>query len=81
MPSMTFPDDLVELQCAWTRTYDALATPRPRNTAALRRRLHRLSARLVSHPYWSAIPGGAPAARVELRRQARAVEEREVRAS
>ncbi|MFJ2566549.1 hypothetical protein ACIO02_27065 [Streptomyces sp. NPDC087568] len=45
--------------------------PRPVHVTALRRRLQALSAQLLWHPYWAG-PGRAPAARVELRRQARA---------
>ncbi len=66
-----FPDDLVQTQAAFTATYLALAAPGPRDTAALRRRLLRLSARLWWHPYWQTAPS-APAARCELRRLARA---------
>ncbi|POX50931.1 hypothetical protein [Streptomyces sp. Ru72] len=65
--------DLIELQVDWQRTYAALAVPRPVHTTALRRRLQALSGRLLFHPYWSG-PGRMPAARVELRRQARALE-------
>ncbi|MCX4993286.1 MULTISPECIES: hypothetical protein [unclassified Streptomyces] len=71
MESATFPHDLVQLQAAWCRTYDALAAPRPTANTALRRRLLVLSARLWWHPFWSG-PGRMPAARMELRRQARA---------
>ncbi|MFD4554195.1 hypothetical protein ACFWP5_07685 [Streptomyces sp. NPDC058469] len=41
----------------------------------MRRRLQVLSARLLWHPYFST-PGRTPAARVELRRQARALRDR-----
>jgi hypothetical protein len=64
------PDDLVRLQAAWYRTYDALAAPRPARTTALRRRLYALSVRLRWHPYWTRT-AAVPAARAELRRQAR----------
>ncbi|RSO42016.1 hypothetical protein DMH15_12385 [Streptomyces sp. WAC 06725] len=67
----SFPDDLVETQQALHRTYEALAASRPRHTAALRRDLLRLSTVVFWHPFWSAFPGSFPAARVELRRQAR----------
>lgn len=66
-----FPDDLVQTQAAWNATYDALAAPRPRDTAALRRRLLRLSVRLWWHPYWETAPS-VPAARSELRQLVRA---------
>ncbi|MEU9168598.1 hypothetical protein AB0D34_12510 [Streptomyces sp. NPDC048420] len=69
----TFPSDLIQLQADWQRTYAALAVPRPVHTTALRRRLHTLSGQLLLHPYWSS-PGRLPGARVELRREARALE-------
>ncbi|MEU9274887.1 hypothetical protein [Streptomyces sp. NPDC048341] len=75
MEHADFPRDLIELQADWHRTYAALAVPRPVHTTALRRRLQTLSGQLLFHPYW-ANPGRAPAARVELRRQARALEGR-----
>ncbi|MFJ8314033.1 MULTISPECIES: hypothetical protein [unclassified Streptomyces] len=66
----TFPDDLLQAQREWHRTYAALAE-RPVHTTALRRRLQVLSRRIETHPFFDAMPGGAAAARVELRRQAR----------
>ncbi|MGV9342952.1 hypothetical protein [Streptomyces sp. NPDC003688] len=48
----------------------APATPLPRDTTALRRRLLRLSVRLWWHPYWETVPS-VPAARSELRHFAR----------
>ncbi|MFJ4633492.1 hypothetical protein [Streptomyces sp. NPDC088847] len=66
-----FPDDLVLTQAAWNATYNALAAPRSRDTAALRRRLLILSVRLWWHPYWGTVPA-VPAARSELRQVARA---------
>ncbi|WP_330458831.1 hypothetical protein OIB37_19230 [Streptomyces sp. NBC_00820] len=81
MPPTPFPYDLIQLQRAWNRTYEALAAPRPRNVTVLRRRLHHLSVRLLRHPYFASVPGGAPAARAELRRRARAYEQREKSAS
>jgi hypothetical protein len=71
MDATDFPDDLVRTQAAWNTTYQALAAPHPRDTAALRRRLLRLSVRLWWHPYWQTVPS-APTARTELRRLARA---------
>ncbi|MGQ4491019.1 hypothetical protein ACN6LM_001984 [Streptomyces sp. SAS_281] len=73
MDFLRFPDGLVRAQQAWNDTYDALAVPSPRHSTVLRRRLLRLSVILHTHPFWSTTPGGVPAARVELRRQARAV--------
>ncbi|MET7286733.1 hypothetical protein [Streptomyces sp. NPDC005573] len=81
MPSASFPHDLIQLQRDWNHTYEALSAPRPRDRTMLRRRLHRLSVRLLQHPYFASVPGGAPAARTELRRQARAAEPRERAAS
>ncbi|MFI2040889.1 hypothetical protein ACIOK4_42080 [Streptomyces bottropensis] len=69
MERATFPQDLIELQADWQRTYAALAVPRPVHTTALRRRLQVLSGQLLFHPYWSG-PDRTPAARVELRRHA-----------
>ncbi|MFE9679765.1 hypothetical protein ACFYO5_37655 [Streptomyces sp. NPDC006259] len=66
-----FPDDLVQTQAAWNATYNALAGPRPRDTATLRRRLLFLSVRLWWHPYWETV-ASVPAARCELRQMARA---------
>ena len=65
-----FPDDLVRTQAAWNATYNALAAPRSRDTAVLRRRLLILSVRLWWHPYWETVPA-VPAARSELRQAAR----------
>ncbi|MFF0228552.1 hypothetical protein [Streptomyces sp. NPDC004629] len=73
MEATSFPRDLIELQAEWQRTYAALAVPCPVHTAVLRRRLQVLSGRLLFHPYWSC--AGAPAARAELRRQARGLGE------
>ncbi|MFE2699073.1 hypothetical protein ACFXKI_49555 [Streptomyces mirabilis] len=72
MEHAPFPPDLIELQAEWQLTYAVLAVPHPVHTTALRRRLQTPSGRLLFHPYWSG-PGRTPAARVELRRQARAV--------
>ncbi|MFE6160380.1 hypothetical protein ACFQ7F_15870 [Streptomyces sp. NPDC056486] len=75
MAPTPFPNDLIELQTAWTRTYEALSAPRPVHPARLRRTLQQLSTRLMWHPYWSTEAGRSPAARVELRRLACAREE------
>lgn len=72
MEHAPFPSELIELQAAWQHTYAALAVSHPVHTTALRRRLQTLSGQLLFHPYWSG-PGRTPAARVELRRQARAL--------
>ncbi|MEV5177868.1 hypothetical protein AB0L10_44300 [Streptomyces flaveolus] len=61
---------MVQTQAAWNATYQALAASRPRDTAALRRRLL-LSVRLWWHPYWETVPS-VPAPRSELRQLARA---------
>ncbi|MFG3032976.1 hypothetical protein ACGFZJ_31230 [Streptomyces sp. NPDC048253] len=45
-----FPDDLVQAQQEWNATYRQLAA-RPGRTE-LRRRLRRLSAQVLYHPYW-----------------------------
>ncbi|GAA0449519.1 hypothetical protein [Streptomyces olivaceiscleroticus] len=71
-----FPQDLIDAQRDWNRTYAALAA-RPAHTAALRRRLQLLSARIAAHPFWTATERRSAATRAELRRQARAREKRE----
>lgn len=71
MDSIDFPDDLVQTQYAFDATYEALSVPRPRDAAALRRRLLQLSVRLWWHPYWKTAPS-VPAARTQLRQMARA---------
>ncbi|MCX4429222.1 hypothetical protein [Streptomyces mirabilis] len=73
MESAPFPYDLVQLQAAWNRTYDALVVPRPAANTALRRRLLMLSTRLWWHPFWSG-PGRMAGARMELRSRARALD-------
>ncbi|WP_406267868.1 hypothetical protein OH779_24030 [Actinacidiphila glaucinigra] len=73
MADTVFPPDLVQAQREWHRIYARLAAE-PAHAALLRRRLLWLSARLFWHPYWRTAPGRLPAARVELRRQARAVQ-------
>ncbi|MFE1416719.1 hypothetical protein ACFW6F_38880 [Streptomyces sp. NPDC058746] len=70
MTSIHFPDNLLDLQAAWLRTYADLADlPAHAGTTALRRRLIALSCSIAAHPYWT-VPGRSPAARVELRRRA-----------
>ncbi|MDT0341452.1 hypothetical protein [Streptomyces litchfieldiae] len=64
-----FPADLVRDQHAWNRTYQALATAGPLNHTALRRRLIRLSCRIMIHPFWG--DGRRSATLGELRRRAR----------
>ncbi|MFJ3728739.1 hypothetical protein ACIPYQ_40095 [Streptomyces sp. NPDC090045] len=72
MAPIHFPDDLLDLQAAWLRTYTDLARQLVRaGTTTLRRPLITLSCRIEAHPFW-AIPGRSRAARVELRRRARA---------
>ncbi|WP_327354534.1 hypothetical protein [Streptomyces sp. NBC_01304] len=67
---MSFPRDLVQAQRVWHRTYVELAE-QPLETAALRRRLQLLTRVIDAHPFWESSVGRSPAARVELRRQAR----------
>ncbi|MGW0168676.1 hypothetical protein ACWDWT_26390 [Streptomyces sp. NPDC003343] len=76
MAHRTFPPELMQTQRDWNRTYEALAR-RPRQTAALCRRLRELSGRLAAHPYWNTRAGRSPAAKVELRLQVRSQEEAE----
>jgi hypothetical protein len=67
-----FPDDLVQMQSDWIRTYEELARRSPvASNTALRRRLILLSCRLASHPFWTEA-GRSPAALAELRHHARA---------
>ncbi|MFF3621029.1 hypothetical protein [Streptomyces sp. NPDC002467] len=71
MTSIRFPDDLLDLQAAWLRTYADLARqPAHTGTTTLRRRLITLSCTIAAHPFWT-VPGRSTAARVELRRRAR----------
>jgi hypothetical protein len=68
----TFPSELLQAQCDWYATYRRLAESRGGYTA-LRRRLHRRTVQIHAHPYWRTLPGDgtAPAARMELKEQAR----------
>lgn len=70
----TFPSDLLETQTAWYRTYRHLAetATSTSGTAAHRRTMIALSARIAAHPYWDT-PAGTPAARVTLKETARAL--------
>ncbi|MBO3682531.1 hypothetical protein [Streptomyces sp. NEAU-YJ-81] len=71
-----FPEDLIAAQCAWDRTYRALADPaHSGRTTALRRRLLTLSVQVWWHPYWRKAGAGR---RLDLRTRARELE-REVR--
>ncbi|MFJ7948839.1 hypothetical protein ACIQ6K_35200 [Streptomyces sp. NPDC096354] len=72
MESTVFPRDLVQAQRDWNITYRALTTSGNRHTTILRRRLLDLSVRIWWHPFWATVPSNAPAARMELRRLARA---------
>ncbi|MFJ2819134.1 hypothetical protein [Streptomyces sp. NPDC087294] len=67
---LSLPRDLVDAERERAVVYHALAMPRPQQYTDLRRRLLRLTARVHYHPYWSARPAGAAAARVDLRRDA-----------
>ncbi|MGO4635008.1 hypothetical protein AB4225_29380 [Streptomyces sp. 2RAF24] len=61
MARTTFPPDLLDAQARWLTVYEALARPRSAGTAALRRRLVRLSAEVSFHPYWDRpAAGGRP---------------------
>ncbi|MGP3691078.1 hypothetical protein ACTVZO_41505 [Streptomyces sp. IBSNAI002] len=72
MQFIHFPDDLLALQSAWLRAYEALAsTPAGMGTTVHRRRLILLSCAIEAHGFW-AVPGRSRAARAELRSQARA---------
>lgn len=64
-----FPDDLIQAQRDWHITYRQLAETggTGAQTTVLRRRLVRLSVRITAHPYWTTLPGSAPAARMELK--------------
>lgn len=80
MVSRTFPD-LVQAQVAWDRTYAELAASRPRSIMALRRRLLRLSVRVIFHPVWSTAAVWSTAGLADLRQFARDSNRREERAS
>ncbi|MER7665308.1 hypothetical protein [Streptomyces sp. NPDC096193] len=71
MAHTAFPSDLVQAQRDWNRTYAQLAEGAPHCTT-LRRRLLRLSVRLLWHPFWETERGRSPGVRVELRQQVRA---------
>ncbi|MDI5962004.1 hypothetical protein POF50_031685 [Streptomyces sp. SL13] len=67
----TFPDDLMEAQRAWYAVYHRLATSQhTAQTTVLRRELLRLSVRISTHPYWTCLPSGVPAARMALKQAA-----------
>lgn len=67
----SFPDDLLEAQRDWYAVYRKLAgTRHTSQTTVLRRRLQRLSVTISTHPYWTQLAGGAPAARMELKQAA-----------
>ncbi|MFC9431666.1 hypothetical protein [Streptomyces sp. NPDC056987] len=70
MASPTFPEDLLQAQREWNRTYEALAASCP-GTTVLRRRLLRLSDVIAHHPFLAGGPGRSSALRCELRRAAR----------
>ncbi|MFJ2630010.1 hypothetical protein ACIO6T_43525 [Streptomyces sp. NPDC087532] len=66
-----FPDDLVQIQRDWIRTYEELACRSPAtSTTALRRRLILLSCRLAGHRFWTEA-GRSPTTWGELRHYAR----------
>jgi len=70
MPHHPFPDDLIQAQRDWYTTYRQLADTAGSGTqtTVLRRRLVRLSVRITAHPFWTTLPGSAPAARMELKK-------------
>ncbi len=71
MATYSFPPDLLQAQRDWYAVYRQLAgAEHTSQTTVLRRTLQRLSVRISTHPYWASIPGGAPAARLELKRAA-----------
>lgn len=71
MTSYAFPDDLLQAQRDWYAAYGQLASSElPAQTTVLRRRLQKLSVQISTHPYWTSIPGRAPAARMALRQAA-----------
>jgi hypothetical protein len=69
MPHHAFPDDLIQAQRDWYSTYRELAASGAAGTrtTVLRRRLVRLSVRITAHPFWTTLPGTAPAARMALK--------------
>ncbi|MCZ1006813.1 hypothetical protein [Streptomyces lydicus] len=71
MQRPSFPEDLLAAQCAWDRTYRALADPARRGgTTVLRKRLLQLSVQVWWHPYWSSRGAGC-GERVALRVRAK----------
>ncbi|WP_329449747.1 hypothetical protein OG894_02570 [Streptomyces sp. NBC_01724] len=81
MEPTAFPQDLVQAQRDWIRTYAALVHPGLPHNTDLRRRLLELSAQIWWHPFFATGEGRAPTARVELRRLARERGQRTARAS
>jgi hypothetical protein len=80
MEATPYPRDLLRVQADWSRTYETLANSTGGfGVTALRRRLLHLSVQILWHPRWAA-QENSPAARIELRRQARAMESRSARA-
>ncbi|MGW2277845.1 hypothetical protein [Streptomyces sp. NPDC001770] len=69
------PDDLVRTEHERHAAYRALASCRPTQNTALRRRLLRLTAQVWWHPFWETKTGRMSAARAELRTQARRPEQ------
>lgn len=66
-----FPDDLLQAQREWYAVYRQLAGARhTAQTTVLRRKLQHLSVRISTHPYWTTLAGGAPAARMALKQAA-----------
>ncbi|MER6198103.1 hypothetical protein ABT234_12155 [Streptomyces sp. NPDC001586] len=73
-PEVTgFPDDLVELQQRWTRTFNRLAADPPADGHEMRMELLRLSLRLDAHPHWATTEAGwSRVARLALQKYASA---------
>ncbi|MEU1141805.1 hypothetical protein ABZ392_33855 [Streptomyces sp. NPDC005885] len=76
MGQHTFPLDLIQIQRDLNRVYASLER-RPAGTAAPRRRLQQLVARLASHPYWETAAGRDPSAKVALRQRVRELDDAE----
>ncbi|MBM9624197.1 hypothetical protein [Streptomyces zhihengii] len=71
MTQTRYPHELIETQQDLDRAYARLVRPAgPGGSTALRRRVIRLSAQLLAHPYWSS-EASAGASLGELRAQAR----------
>ncbi|GGU56618.1 hypothetical protein GCM10010211_21880 [Streptomyces albospinus] len=71
MANYDIPERLIQAQTAWYSVYQQLAdADNASETTVLRRRLQRLSVQITTDPYWTTIPGRAPAARMALKQMA-----------